>query len=1142
MNLITLLASVKKAGAKLQLRNGQLYLKGTIPDELRSAIREHKEALVDLLSQQKHALPALQRLPDNRQMTLAQQRLCFMDQLEGGDIAYIEPFYRYQIQGPLNVEALRRAIHEVIRRHEVLRTRYELGDEPTSLALQTLGTESLDIVDISALDEQAQQQRLVALKQAESLRPFDLQNTPLLRATLIRLGAEQHELLLTAHHIAIDGWSLAVLVKEISQLYAAFALGQDSPLPEPPFQFGDVADWQQQVLGSSATDAGLRYWKQQLSGVPEQCSFPPDQPRPRVQDFRGATLETVIDAEPLGQLKALCVQQQCTLFSGVHALLAILLGRYTHQDDIVIGSPESGRPLAQLQSMVGFFVNNQVLRTDLSARPSFVELLAQVKNRQQQAAQNATIPFEAITEQAGITRSQAYNPLFQVMLVLLNVERPVLVLPGMDVTVQHPYRAQSKFDLTLYAVEIEGRLHLQWEYATALYSAATIKRIAQHFSTLLTAALAAPTSPVDTLSLVDRKQQEWLAVMGAGERSQYPESSVIELFRQQASRTPSAPALLSHSGQSVSYRQLDASSDKLALLMRSRGVNTGDRVGIALARSTGMVTAILAVLKLGACYVPMDPAYPRQRLAHIIDDAALAMVLTDQGSQHALPVSECQTVVLDSDDIAAQRQQCQSLPLAPVSMSGQPLYQLYTSGSTGVPKGVIGSEKATLNRLAWMWRAYPFTQDETCCLKTSLNFVDHVWELFGPLLKGVPLLVLPPSEVQDTERFAGHLAQFKISRLVLVPSLLGELLALDEASQQRLGGLRLWTASGERLSPELVRQFYLAWPDASLLNIYGSTEVSADVTCFDTRALPEIKALLSTAGRRDGAAMSEIPVGKPLPNVQIHILDKLLQPVPQGMLGELFVAGDCLALGYTDPQLTEKAFCHPPFLAGQRAFKTGDLGCWLDDGNLQLQGRADQQIQLRGFRIEPREIEHVMCSQAGISSAKVVLHTDDRGERRLVAYLVSSLGEGVIASVRQAMAKQLPDYMQPSALVVLEDYPLLPNGKVDLHRLPAPAFRADKPAVKAATDTEQLVAKVWREVLGIEDEICTETSFFDMGGHSLLATRVLNRVRARCEANITIRHFLEAPTIKALAMLIDFQAPHNHLGEKMSEGMVEVTL
>lgn len=1144
MNLFTLLAAIKEQGAKLQLRDGQLYLKGSLPDDLRSVVRQYKTSLIELLQQQSVSPPSLKRRPKQRKMSLAQQRLCFMEQMSGGEIAYIEPFYSYHIQGQLDSEVLGRAIHEIITRHEVLHTCYQLTDEHTNLHLQSVDTPPLKLTDLRSLCKGEQQRQLAVLKQQESLTPFDLENAPLLRGNLVQLADDQHLLLLTAHHIAIDGWSLAIIVKEISQFYAAFAKGRPSPLPMPDFQFSDVAHWQQELLDSPASATALQYWQQQLSGVPEQCTFPTDFPRPRVQDFHGATLETVVDAVALDKLRALCRDRQCTLFSGIQALLAILLSRYRNETDIVIGSPESGRSITQLQSLVGFFVNNQVLRTDLSSNPNFVELLAQAKATQKQAVKNANVPFEALAEQAGVSRSRAYNPLFQVMLVLLNVERPVLELPGMHVTTQHPHRAQSKFDLTLYAVEIEGELHLQWEYATALYEASTIKRIARHFGNLLAAVLAEPTKPIEELPFIDDEERVELAMLGCPDKRALPAKSLIELFRQQARQTPHSKALLTHTGASMSYQQLDAASARLARLMQMKGIAANDRVGVAFQRSVEMVTAILATLKLGACYVPMDPTYPKKRLAHIANDSSLSLVLTDVESEPNLPDGDYQKLALDDSAVKAELIQLQERELAPTLISDDPLYLLYTSGSTGVPKGVLGSERGTLNRLDWMWRTYPFLESETCCLKTSLNFVDHVWEMFGPLLKGIPLLILPQQEVQDIELFVGHLARYSVSRLVLVPSLLHEILALDKTQRQMLAGLSLWTASGEALTAELVKAFYHTWPDATLLNIYGSTEVSADVTCLDTRTLHEVQDFLKV---RAGSSVSSpalperVSIGQPLTNVHIHILDKHQQPAPLGMTGELYISGDCLAQGYTDPELTEKVFIESPLVAGERLFRTGDLGRWLVDGNIELQGRADQQIQLRGFRIEPREIEQVISSSEGVGGAKVLLHTDDTGEKRLLAYVVSTAGESIVSPLKQILAKQLPDYMQPSSMIVLETFPLLPNGKLDIQHLPAPSFGSIAPKSLPLTATEQDLAVIWQKILGMEGELCTDTSFFELGGHSLLATRVINRVRAQWGVTVHIKHFLEAPTIKAVAMLIDFQLAQRQM-EEPSEGRIEVTL
>ncbi|HEX2568813.1 MAG TPA: non-ribosomal peptide synthase/polyketide synthase, partial [Polyangia bacterium] len=1056
-------------------------------------------------------------------LSFAQQRLWFLDQLEPGN-----PFYNIpaavRLTGRLDVTALGRCLTELVRRHEALRTRFiSLDGEPVQLVGPGFDL-ALAPVDLTTLPGEVREARARELVREEALRPFDLSRGPLLRAALLRLGAEEHVLLVTLHHIVSDGWSTTVLVRELAALYRAFSQGKPSPLPELPIQYADFAAWQRQWLRGEVLERQLGYWKQQLGGELPVLELPTDYAgpgtRPPVQTYRGAHHIFTLPAELSRGLEALSQQHGATLFMTLLGAFDALLHRYTGQTDIVVGTPIAGRTYSELENLIGFFVNTLALRTNLRGDPSFRELLGRVREVALGAYAHQDLPFEKLVEALVVERDLSRSPVFQVMLVLQNLSMPALELGEL---VLAPFEGEggiAKFDLLLYVQATPAGLRCVLEYNTDLFWAATIERMAGHFQTLLAGIVARPEQRLSELPLLTPTEEATLLVAWNQTEAESPAACIHTLFEEQARRTPEAVAVLFGDG-SLTYGELNARANRLAHHLRGLGVGAESRVGVCLERSPEMVVGVLGILKAGAAYVALDPNYPRERLSFILQDSQACLVLTEQGLLSALPVTPAPRVLIDADRAAIAEAPDGDPPCDVTPES--PAYVVYTSGSTGVPKGVVAPHRGALNRFEWMWRTLPFAPGEVCCQKTTLNFVDAVWEMWGPLLRGVPLVLLPDEVVQDPPRLVEHLAQSGVTRLVLVPSLLRAILDSETARGQgdgnrgetlatRLGHLSWWTTSGEALPAELAAAFRERLPQATLINLYGMSEAAGDSTCFVLRPGEPIAAR----------------IGRPIANTQVYVLDERLAPVPVGVPGELYIGGAGLARGYLGrPELTAERFVPDPFAsvgrAGGRLYRTGDRVCWRSDGQLEYLGRADQQVKLRGFRIELGEIEAALVRQPAVRQAVAVVREDRPGDPRLVAYVVLQSEEAAWSEdeLRQALRETLPGYMVPSTFVVLAELPLNANGKVDRRALPAPeSGTPERLDVAPRTPTEALLAEIWAEVLGVAS-VSVERSFFELGGHSLLATRVMSLIHSRFQIELPLRALFEAPTVAGLARRIE---------------------
>ena len=1046
--------------------------------------------------------------------SFAQQRLWFLDQLESGTAAY-NLARAFRITGPLETTCLAGAIRGVVQRHESLRTVFESVDGQAQQVVLADVNVDLRVVDLSSLPESDCEAEALRLAGEEAKKPFDLTQGPLFRNLLIRLDSNHHLLVLALHHIITDGWSIAILFRELTKSYEALVNGSEPNLPELPVQYPEYARWQRDYISGDVLREHVQYWKNRLAGAPTVLELPTDHPRPATHSWHGGTEELVLSPETLDRLKALANREGATPFMVSMAAFQALLWRYTLQDSILVGTPVAGRKELEIENLIGFFVNTLVFRADFHQAITFRDLIRQIRGFSLDAYAHQDVPFEKLVEELVPQRSMDTTPLFQVMFTFQNIPKQVFQIPGLDIQ-EVPFETGiSKFDLSVDAYEDEG-LHFRFEYNSDLFERETVVRMMRHLERLVIAAIETPDQALIELPLITPEEERKVVLEWNRTESGYPSGSAIHtVFEKQAKLTPDATALL-WQGSRITCRTLNEQANRLAHYLMAEGTRPGHLVAVALDRSPEMIVTLLAILKTGAAYVPLDPSYPAERLAVMIEDSKVWGIVTSSTYAEKFRQSDAEraaeVVHLISLDKISSALESQSPDDPQLAISGeQRAYVIYTSGSTGTPKGVEATHRACLNRFSWMWQRYPFASDEVCCQKTNLTFVDSIWEIFGPILAGVPNVIIPQDVVHDPEELIQILARTGVTRLVLVPSLLRMLLDHAPNLEARLPRLKFWSCSGEVLPVDLAKHFRAAHPGATLLNIYGSSEVAADVSCYQVGDL---------------TGMTSVPIGSPISNTQIYILDRHRKPTPIGIPGEIYVGGDGVALGYWKrPDLTAERFVDNPLpaAASTRLFRTGDLGRWRGDGTIEYLARVDSQVKLRGIRLELGEVEATIASHADVREAAVLL-TGDPDQQRLIAYLTSTNGHPPrLQDLRRHVRTKLPEHMLPASYVLLERMPLLLSGKVNRKALsPALGKTLSDEAVKTPprTDTEKKLASMWQELLKVED-VGTEQNFFELGGHSLLVLQVIARIRKAFEVEIPVRVVFEQPTIAEIAAEVE---------------------
>ena len=1040
------------------------------------------------------------------QVSFAQQQMWLLDRLDPGNAAY-NIARALRIRGSLSAEVLTESLRSIAARHESLRTTfYEFDGEPVQVITAGVNVD-FPILDLSELTESQREAETLRLARQEAQRPFDLAKGPLLRATLLRLKSDEHVFIIVMHHIVTDAWSMSVLFREIGQFYETLALGRPSRPPDLPIQYGEFARRQRDLQKGEDFDRHLAYWRSQLAGVDPVLDLPSDLIRPAVRTSAGANERVVFPTELMDGLKELSREANATLFMTLLAAFQVLLSRYTGHDDLVVGSPTAGRNEVELEPLIGFFVNTLVLRSDLSGNPTFRELLGRVREVALDAYAHQDVPVEKVIDQVQVPRSLSHSPLFQVMFILQNAPKQIIDLAGLTLEELEFDSGTAKFDLTVEMAEMDEGLACAVEYNTDVIEQTVVLRMLGHFQMLLQSVVDDPGRRVLDFSLMDEEERRRLVVEWNDTAEEYHHDKCIHtLFEDQVERTPSAAAVTDRT-RTVTYLELNNRTNKLAHYLRRRGVARGAIVAVFLERSIEAVESLLAVMKTGAAYLPIDPSYPLERVSFMLEDSRAITLLTVRGLSERIPKSASDVICLDVDWETVAHEN-DTNPETSVN-SEEPAYVIYTSGSTGRPKGVVGPHLASVNRFAWMWNAFRFAPNEVCCQKTALSFVDSVWEIFGPLLQGVPSVIIPEEELGDPDRMVRTLAENRVSRIVLVPSMLRFLLENVPDLRRKVPELKLWITSGETIAPALARRFEQTLPDARLVNLYGSSEVAGDVTSYLIQR---------------GSAMNRVPIGRPIANAQIYVLDRALNPAPTGVAGEIYVGGDNVARGYLNNlELTSQKFIPDPFAGGGgRLYRTGDLGRFRFDGNLEFLGRVDSQVKIRGIRIELGEIESVLVQHPSVRAAAVIV-SGDHGDERLAGYLVCDQGMIDESEIRRFLRAKLPEHLVPSWFVAMEALPLTPNGKVDRRALMAhdrTQQESQRAYVAPRNATETRLAGIVTEVLGIE-RASIHDNFFELGGHSLRGMQVIARIRKLFHVELPLRTLFDEPTVAGLSVEID---------------------
>ena len=1036
-------------------------------------------------------------------LSFAQRAFWFLDQLQP-DTPVCNLLRALKITGELDIPALREAFRTLLRRHDVLRTGFvsSLEGELFQWVLEDLDID-LTIRDLSTLATSERNIETATIASEEARKTFNLEHPPLMRVTLLRLGPGEHMLILVMHHIIADGWSMSILFKELAQSYERLAAGQKPEMAPLPLQYVDFALWQQEHLTDDFLQGDLEYWQNNLRGCADLLQLPSDRPRPAVQSHLGSIESFTINETQTHRIKQMCARESVTVYMVLLAAFQILIARYTGTDDIPVGTPVAVRNDPDLSGLIGCFINTFVIRGDLSGNPTFQELLQRTRPLMLGALAHQELPFEQLLAKLKCERNRSYSPLCQVIFILHNEPKQALQLSGLLIEEVECDSGLAKFDLTLEVVEQDKELYCQLEFSADLFERSTIERMINHLKNLISAAIEDPATPISRLNMLAASERKQILFDWNATFAEYPKYLTLARgFEDQVRRTPEAIALVD-GAQRISYSELERRANQVAYALIEKGVRPEMPVGVYIKRSAEAIIASLGAIKAGCAYVPLDTSQPKHRLHLLISTGHCRTVLTDRAHRHDLPAC-VDPVLLDPDEALWTNLSPASSP--PARPNGRLAYILFTSGSTGVPKGVAGTHRATMNRLEWMYRTYPFSSREVCCQKTALSFVDSIWEIFGPLLHGVPNVVVPEEVVIDPELLIGSLARERVTRIVLVPTLLRVLLEHAPDLGARVPELKLWTVSGEELPIDLARKFRAAFPEARLLNLYGSSEVAGDAVCYEVGEL---------------TGLTTVPIGKPISNTQVYVLDEFMEPVPIGVPGMLYVGGDCVSPGYwRRPDLTRERFIANPFAEELGpVFATGDRARWLRDGNLEYLGRVDTQTKIRGFRIELGEIEANLMAHPLVRQAVVLVSRTSPEARQLTAYVVGQDGAALSSQeLREFLRTRLPAYMVPAFFVEIAEMPLLPSGKVDRRALPPPLSEARAAAheqIEPRDDTERRLMSIWRELLEVK-EFGVRDNFFELGGNSLLAMQVLARVRKAFEVEVSIRSFFDGPSIDEL--------------------------
>ncbi|MEM9921073.1 MAG: amino acid adenylation domain-containing protein [Bacteroidota bacterium] len=1105
MTVYQLIADLENKSAVVDVVDGKLKINIAseyMTADLQQYIKENKAAIIQYLMERKEGVKRIDEKPHYATSSV-QKRMFFLYEFDKSSLAYNLP-QLIRLEGTLDTEELSKAFRRLIQRHENLRTSFELIDEePVQKIAASCDFELEQWTAGEELDESIR----------KFIRPFALDQAPLFRAGLIKVKPNEHILMMDMHHIITDGVSQSILIHDFMQLYSR------KSLPPIKLSYKDFAEWQQSKKMVRAADK--QFWNNEFAEEAPVLELPTDFKRPQVRKYEGDTFRFDIRPEQTVILEYIAKQENTTMFNMLFAIFYVLLAKLSNQKDVVVGITTAGRQDADLENVIGMFVNTLPLRQRIDGKQSFRAFLRQVQKKTLQGLDHQAYSYEELLDDIKVERNTSHNPLFDVLFSFLNFEEPEFKIPGLSLQPIEKRHKVSKFDLTLTGFETGRKIQMEIEYSTELFQAQTIERFATYFQQVVSTVCADPTLSIADMKIASEEEQEALIWGFNNTNAEFPEQeTIVSLFEKQVEKAPDRVALR-YEEESMTYRALYQKMCKMAAFLQKKyDLRAGDLAGVMLERGMWLIPSIFGILKSGAAYVPIDPHYPMGRIDSIVEDSGLKLLLTRGKYIEKRQING--TIIVDLDELSAEIEAQNPTDATAVFDSRQLAYVIYTSGSTGKPKGVMIEHSAVVNRIHWMNNKYPITEGDVLLQKTPIVFDVSVWELFWWSFTGASLCLLKPGGEKDPQELIRTIEKNRVTNIHFVPSMLAIFLASipEDFEFGRLKSLRQVFTSGEALRPEHVNTFgkgIHANCQTELSNLYGPTEATVDVTYFDCTF---------------DEACTLVPIGRPIDNIQLYVLDQFEQLAPVGVSGELCIGGIGLARGYLNNEtLTNEKFVAHPRLQGKRIYRTGDLARWMPDGNIEFLGRIDHQEKIRGFRIEPGEIEKQLMTHPAIDEA-VVLAKGMDDDKFLAAYYLAQ-EEIPSVDIRNFLMDKLPEYMVPTFYMHLSEFPLSVNGKLNRKALPDPEVKISETHIPPTGETQKALVEIWADVLKVEqDKIGINISFFDIGGNSLKLIKTVNKVNQRFGAKLTVAKMFKLPTISSLSKYLT----EDHSEKKKEDG------
>lgn len=1115
MPIVEFLSYLREIGVQLWLEGEVLRYQAprdVITDELLSEISVRKSDVITFLKQinreiegVKEQIPNVPR-DDEQELPLSfsQQSMWFFDRFSKSNPVF-NICNAVQMRGALDKGSLLRALNEVIARHETLRTTFKSIDGKPMQIIHTASHVEIPELDLRNIPVSELNNKLKALIKDEARHIFNLEQGSLFRFCLFIIGENEYVLSMTIHHIISDAWSNAILIEELFKLYESYIRGEKLKLPKLQIQYADYATWERNRYRDNMPEELLKYWSKQLANA-TTLQLPTDFTRPKNKDYEGGFQSITVSPLICEKLKTICKTEGTTLFMVILSAFQTLLHRYSGQTDIFTGTVVANRNRKEVENLAGFFMNTLVLRTNFDEEPTFIEVLRRVKKMTLDAYNHQDLPFDKLLEEIKPERDVCMTPLFQVMFILHNTQKVELELTGLKMQQIAAESAMAPFDLRLQLTETDEGLKGGFDYSTALFKPSTVKRMSEHLLRIMEHIADKPNTEVSQIPMLTEAEQSQILNDFNNTYSSYPKNKTIfKLFEEQAERTPDSTAVI-FEGKKLSYKELNEKSNQIARALRSKGVVQGSIVAIMLERSMEMIIGIMAIEKAAGTYLPVDPHYPIDRVKFILEDSGSSLLLSNEKFNSTELGERIEKIFIEDENLYKGNSSNLDCEVEPDGIA----YIIYTSGSTGRPKGTMIRHHSLINRLNWMQKKYPIGSSDTILQKTTFTFDVSVWEMFWWAIQGARVCFLEPGAEKDPGEIVRAIEKNNITTIHFVPSMLTAFLEYlkDSGEAERVSSLKQVFASGEALTPAHVGLFnrLVGGNGTKLVNLYGPTEATIDVSFFEC----DFDNCLST-----------VPIGKPIDNIQLYVMDKNLHLQPIGVPGELCIAGAGLAKGYLNrPELTREKFTDNPFKTGEKLYRTGDLVKWREDGNIEYLGRMDFQVKVRGLRIELGEIENAILSHIDIKECVVNAWEKNPGDLHLVAYVVCEMGKNMEAQeIQSFLDKTLPEYMIPRIYVFLEAMPLSLNGKVDRKALPKPVLEKKAEYAAPRNNVESIIAEIWKEELGL-DSIGINDNFFEVGGHSLLLTRVHSRLNKQFERDFPLLELFTHSTISSLAKYI----------------------